>query len=90
MSLDQVMLSRYQQVIVILWPSFLTAIVASGVFFSAFDPLDLIPYNIGFEFSSLTAYSIGFLLFWLITALSSYGTLYFTMTNSDTADQSSG
>lgn len=87
--MDQVMLSRPRQAIVILWPSFLTAIAASGVFFSAFDPFDLIPYNIDFEFGPLTAYSIGFLVFWLIAALSSFGTLYFTMTNSDTADPTS-
>lgn len=90
MSYDQVMSSRIQQAIVILWPSFLTAIVASGVFFSAFDPLDLIPYNFDFDVSPLTAYSIGFLLFWLIAALSSYGTLYFTMSNSDIADRPTG
>ena len=31
---------RSQQAISVLWPSFIMAIVASGVFFSAFDPRD--------------------------------------------------
>ena len=71
-----------QKAIAVLWPSFLTAIAASGVFFSAFDPLDLAPFNLDFEISSLAAYSIGFLLFWIIAAISSYGSLYFIIVNS--------
>ena len=72
---------RSQQVIAVLWPSFITAIVASGIFFSAFNPQDLIPFNLDVEFSSLAVYSIGFLLFWLLAVLSSLGTLYFTISN---------
>jgi hypothetical protein len=59
----------------------LTAIAASGVFFSAFDPVDLIPFDLDIEISPQAVYSIGFLLFWLLGALSSYGTLYFTISN---------
>ncbi len=70
-----------QQAIAVLWPSFITAIIASGIFFSAFNPLDLIPFNIDIELSPLAAYSIGFLLFWLLAVLSSVGTLYFTISN---------
>ena len=72
---------RIQKAIAVLWPSFLTAIAASGVFFSAFDPVDLIPFDLDIEISPQAAYSIGFLLFWLLGALSSYGTLYFTISN---------
>jgi len=72
----------WHQVIAVLWPSFITAIVASGIFFSAFNPRDLIPYNLDIEISPLGAYSIGFLLFWLLAILSSVGTLYFTISNS--------
>ena len=86
---EQAMSSRSQLAIVILWPSFLTAIVASGFFFSAFDPGDLVPFNLDFEVSPLTAYSVGFLLFWLVAALSSYGTLYFTLSNSRALDRNS-
>jgi H+/Cl- antiporter ClcA len=70
-----------QQLISVLWPSFICAIVASGVFFSAFNPLDLIPFNLDLDFSPLAAYSIGFFLFWILGILSSYGTLYFTISN---------
>lgn len=72
---------RAQQAISVLWPSFITAIVASGVFFSAFDPRDLIPFNLDIQVSPLAAYSIGFLLFWLLAFLSSFGTLYFILSN---------
>ena len=72
---------RSQQAISVLWPSFIIAIVASGVFFSAFNPLDLIPFNLDIDISPLAAYSIGFFLFWLLAFLSSLGTLYFTISN---------
>ncbi|MCP4334175.1 MAG: hypothetical protein GY785_16075 [Gammaproteobacteria bacterium] len=70
-----------QQAISVLWPSFLTAIVASGVFFSAFHPSDLTPYNLDIDISPLAAYSIGFFIFWMLTFVSSLGTLYFTISN---------
>ena len=72
---------RSQQAISVLWPSFIIAIIASGVFFSAFDPRDLIPFNLDIDISPMAAYSIGFLLFWLLAFLSSFGTLYFTISN---------
>jgi hypothetical protein len=72
---------RAQQVISVLWPSFLVAIVASGVFFSAFNPVDLIPFNLDIDVSPLAAYSIGFFLFWIFAIISSTGTLYFTISN---------
>ena len=72
---------RAQQVISVLWPSFLVAIVASGIFFSAFNPKDLIPFDLDIEISPLAAYSIGFFLFWILAGISSYGTLYFTISN---------
>jgi len=72
---------RGQQAISVLWPSFIVAIVASGVFFSAFNPRDLTPYNLDIQVSPLAAYSIGFFLFWLLALLSSLGTMYFTISN---------
>jgi hypothetical protein len=70
-----------QQAIAVLWPSFLTAIVASGVFFSAFNPDDLVPFNLDIDISPLAAYSIGFFIFWALAIVSSLGTLYFTVSN---------
>lgn len=78
---------RMQQAIAVLWPSFVIAIVASGLFFSAFNPRDLVPFNLDFEFNPLAVYSIGFFLFWMIAILSSYGTLYFTLSNRRVLEQ---
>jgi hypothetical protein len=72
---------KQQKCIAILWPSFLVAIVATGLFFSAFDPDDLYPFGEQAEVSRLGIYSIGFLLFWLVSAVSGIGTLYFAITN---------
>jgi len=80
-SLPPEQIPRAQQAISVLWPSFIVAIVASGVFFSAFNPRDLTPYNLDIEISPLAAYSIGFFLFWLLGLLSSLGTMYFTISN---------
>jgi hypothetical protein len=76
---------RIQKAISVLWPSFATAIVATGIFFSAFNPRELIPFNLDIDVSPdvspLAAYSIGFFIFWLLAIVSSYGTLYFTISN---------
>jgi hypothetical protein len=72
---------KSQKCIAVLWPSFMVAIVATGLFFSAFDPDDLYPFGEQTEVSRLGIYSIGFLLFWLVSAISGIGTLYFAITN---------
>lgn len=79
--MDEVQVPKQQKCIAILWPSFLVAIVATGLFFSAFDPDDLYPFGEQTEISRLGIYSIGFLLFWLVSAISGIGTLYFAITN---------
>tara|TARA_R110002074_G_scaffold141322_1_gene287766 strand:- start:683 stop:973 length:291 start_codon:yes stop_codon:yes gene_type:complete len=82
-------LSLSHRMIAILWPSFACAIFASGLFFSAFRPQDLMPFDLAHEYSSVAVYSIGFLTFWLIAALSSGSTLYLAITNSGASRQSS-
>ena len=57
-----------QRVIAVLWPSFLTSGVATGLFFTAFDPIDLMMISGQAEISRMGVYSIGFFLFWLLTA----------------------
>ena len=79
MSMQQI--PNTQKCIAVLWPSFLVAIVATGLFFSAFDPADLYPFGDETEVSRLGVYSIGFLFFWLISTISGIGTLYFAITN---------
>ena len=66
-----------QQVISILWPSFITAGLATTLFFIAFDPVDMVA-NEGYgEISRLGGYTIGFFLFWVLTSLSCALTCYF-------------
>ena len=79
MALEKI--SSLQKCIAVLWPSFLVAIVATGLFFSAFDPDDLYPFGNETGISRLGAYTIGFLAFWLVSAVSGVGTLYFAVTN---------
>ena len=80
-SLTPEKIPRSQQAIAVLWPSFITAIVASGVFFSAFNPRDLIRLTSISTSVRWRLYSIGFFLFWLLAFVSSFGTLYFTISN---------
>ena len=72
---------RVQKCIAVLWPSFMVAIIATGLFFSAFDPVDLFPFGHETGISRLGVYTLGFFAFWLITAVSGIGTLYFAITN---------
>jgi len=59
----------------ILWPSFLTAGVASAMVFAVIDPLDVA--FLGYKtFSREAVYAAGFFLFWLMAAGSSALTLF--------------
>lgn len=66
-----------QRISAVLWPSFILAGVATAVFFTVFDPLDMLACAGEPPFSRLGAYTIGFFLFWLLTASSSFSTTYF-------------
>lgn len=67
----------------ILWLSFLMAGVATGIFFSVLDPSEL-AYCVPFpHISRMAAYTIGFFLFWLLTASSSLLAVSFVTTNND-------
>ena len=79
--MEDAQVPKTQKCIAVLWPSFMVAIVATGLFFSAFDPDDLYPFGEQTDISRLGIYSIGFLVFWLISAVSGIGTLYFAITN---------
>ena len=69
-----------RQVLQVLWPAFLVAIVAEGVFFSLFDPVELSFAVSGTELSPMGAYTVGFLFFWLFGALASLLTCYLQRT----------
>ena len=68
---------KIQAIISILWPSFIVAGVATILFFTAFDPAVLLADTRFAETSRLGAYSVGFFLFWLLTASSCLLTCYF-------------
>jgi len=55
----------------VLWPSFLMAAVAVGVFFSMIDPEELVFVGLHLADSREAAYTVGFFLFWVLFALSS-------------------
>ncbi len=63
--------TRTQQIIWILWPSFIVAGIAEGLFFTAFDPLDLYVFGGPLEWSRMAIYSTGFFAFWAVCAASS-------------------
>lgn len=66
-----------QKIIAVLWPSFLTAGVATILFFTFFDP-QLLMAVAGYEqISRLGSYTIGFFLFWLLTSCTCVLTCYF-------------
>lgn len=69
--------------LVILWPSFLVAALADGLFFSLFDPdelLHLLGHN---EVSAVGAYTLGFVFFWTGCALASMLTHYLVAVPAD-------
>jgi hypothetical protein len=70
-------ISLFQSVIAVLWPSFLTAGVATIILFTVFDPVDVSSCMGGPEITRLGAYSIGFFMFWLLTSSSCLLALYF-------------
>jgi hypothetical protein len=59
----------------VLWPSFLAAALAEGLFFSLFEP-DALAQPDGVALTPMAVYSIGFLLFWTLCALASMLTCY--------------
>ena len=66
-----------QRVIAVLWPSFLMSGVATGVFFTLIDPLELMILSERPEMSRMAVYSIGFFMFWLLTSSTCALTCYF-------------
>ena len=63
-----------QRVVAILWPSFISAGIATIIFFTVFDPAVIF---IDYDISRIGAYSIGFFIFWLFGTLNCMATCYF-------------
>lgn len=66
-----------QRVSAVLWPAFLCAGAATGVFFTFFDPVALLECEGEPPLSRMGAYTLGFFMFWLLCIVSSLGTSYF-------------
>ena len=64
-----------QRVVWILWPAFLAAGVAEGVFFTVFDPFELHFFGAPLDVSRELMYTLGFFGFWLLASTSSALTL---------------
>jgi hypothetical protein len=69
-----------QRAIWILWPSFIVGGVATGVFFTLFDPRELALFGEDLGLTRLAVYSIGFFVFWAFAATSSALTCFFQRT----------
>ncbi len=63
-----------QRVVAILWPSFITAGIATVLFTTAFDPAIIF---IEYDISRLGIYTICFFLFWSLGATTAAATCYF-------------
>jgi hypothetical protein len=60
----------------VLWPSFLVAAAACGIFFTVFDPLELHVFGQPVTASREVVYTVGFLLFWAMALASSALTVF--------------
>lgn len=60
----------------ILWPSFVVAGIAEGLFFTVIDPQELFLFGEPVHFSKIATYSIGFFGFWAVCAASSLMTCF--------------
>lgn len=65
-----------QKLMLILWPSFIVAGIAEGVFFTVIDPRELFLFGEPVHFSKIATYSIGFFGFWAVCAASSLMTCF--------------
>lgn len=59
---------------VVLWPAFLAAAGLNALFFSMFDPADLMVDGLPLEIDRLAAYAIGFAVCFVFCAISSFMT----------------
>lgn len=71
------MIPETQKLISIFWPSFIVAGVGTILFFTAIDPREMLSPAWFVNLDRLEAYTIGFLLFWLLTILACALTCYF-------------
>lgn len=64
------------RLMLVLWPSFVVAGIAEGVFFTVIDPQELYLFGEAVHLSKIATYSIGFFGFWAVCASSSLMTCF--------------
>lgn len=62
--------------LIVLWPSFLAAALAEGLFFSLFDPQELSIGGNHPDLPAIAVYTAGFFFFWACCALASMLSCY--------------
>ena len=60
----------------VLWPSFVVAGIAEGIFFTVIDPQELYLFGEAVHLSKIATSSIGFFCFWTVCASSSFMTCF--------------
>ena len=68
---------RVQKCVAVFWPPFLTAGIATILFFAVFDPKEMLACAGLPGLSRIGAYSIGFFFFWVVSSGSCALALYF-------------
>jgi hypothetical protein len=66
-----------QRIVSILWPSFVTASLATILFFVVFDPMELGMLAGLPELSATGGYTIGFFFFWIMNSIGCAMTCFF-------------
>jgi hypothetical protein len=61
----------------VLWPSFATAAIGEVFFFAFINPKELYLLGEPVSWSPTAVYSVGFLMFWALTALTTWSLLFF-------------
>lgn len=69
--------------IYILWPSFLTAALGEMVFFALINPQELYLLGEPVYWSPMAVYSVGFLMFWGLTAMTAWLCMFFQRSASE-------
>lgn len=71
-----------QNIAAVLWPSFLAAALATGVFFGNVDPAELDVIAAPFaDYATEAGYAIGFFFFWGVCAISSFLSVFLIRTS---------
>ncbi len=73
---------RAQNIVAIIWSSFLAAGIGTAIFFGLVDPVELYMITIPtFDISILAGYAIGFFFFWIICGIAALLSVFMIRTS---------